>query len=114
VTIDHAASDPSERPFLRIRWQGSNAVETRTAPFVQSGRLTAVVDHEDGGVVVMNAGRTMLEFFIRDFAALFEGYDHARRLLRNAAQHNDFVEISVTRERLSYFNPTQYERVQKS
>lgn len=87
-------------------------METRTGPFVQSGRLIAVLENEDGGVVVMRAGRTTLEFLISDFAALFEGYDNAQRLLRDAVQHSDLVEIRVTRERLSYANRAQYERIQ--
>jgi hypothetical protein len=98
---------------LRIRRQGSEAIETRTAPFVQSGRLTTVLEDE-GGIVVMQAGRTTVQFFIRDFAALFQGEHHAQRLLRNAAQHRDFVEIRVMRDRLSYHNPAQYARVPKA
>jgi hypothetical protein len=98
---------------LRIRRQGNAAIETRTAPFVQSGRLIAVMEDE-GGIIVMQAGRTTLEFFIRDFAVLFQGEHHAQRLLRNAVQYRDFVEIRVMRERLSYHNPAQYARVPKA
>ena len=86
-------------------------METFTAPFVQSGRLTAVVEDTDGEVVVMQVGPTKREFFIADFASLFEGYDHARRLLHDAVQHQDFVEIRVLRDRLSYYNEAQYARV---
>jgi hypothetical protein len=98
---------------LRIRRQGNPVIETCTAPFVQSGRLIALVEDE-GGIVVMQAGRTTLQLFIRDFAALFQGERHAQRLLRNAVQHRDFVEIRVMRERLSYHNPAQYARVPKA
>ena len=98
---------------LRIRRQGSRFIETRATPFAQSGRLTAVNDNEDGGCVVMQAGRTTLEFFIADFAVLFQGEHHAQRLLRNAVRHQDFVNIRVTGERLSYYNPAQYARVPK-
>jgi hypothetical protein len=98
---------------LRIRRQGNAAIETRTTPFVQSGRLNAVLEDE-GGVIVMHAGRTTLQFFIRDFAELFQGEHHAQRLLRNAVDHQDFVEIRVMRERLSYHNPAQYARIPKA
>jgi hypothetical protein len=98
---------------LRIRRQGNAVIETRSAPFVQSGRLIAVLEDE-GGIIVMQAGRTTLQFFIRDFAELFQGEHHAQRLLRNAAQYRDFVEIRVMRERLSYHNPAQYARVPKA
>jgi hypothetical protein len=99
--------------ILRIRREGNAGIETRTAPFVQSGRLVAVLEDE-GGIVIMQAGRATLQFFIRDFAELFQGEHHAQRLLRNAVQHRDFVEIRVMRERLSYHNPAQYARVPKA
>jgi hypothetical protein len=98
---------------LHIRRQGNPVIETCTAPFVQSGRLIAVLEDENG-IILMQAGRTTLEFFIRDFAALFQGEHNAQRLLRNAVQHRDFVEIRVMRERLSYHNPAQYARVPKA
>jgi hypothetical protein len=103
-----------EAPSLRLRRNRSSGVEIRTAPFVQSGRLITAVDDEDGGVVTMQVGRTTMEFFIADFAALFQGYEHAQRLLRDAVNHQDFVEIRVTREGLSYANVAQYARVQES
>jgi hypothetical protein len=101
----------SEGSSLRIRRPGSTAVETPTAGFVQSGRLTAVLEDDDGGVVVMQVGPTKMEFFIADFAGLFQGEDHAQRLLRDAVQHQDFVEIRVLHDRLSYHNPAQYARI---
>ena len=104
ITAEHA---------LRIRRQGNGVIETRRAPFVQSGRLTVVLEKE-GGVVVMQVGRTTMEFFIRDFAALFQGHQNAQLLLRDAVQHRDFVEIRVMRERLSYHNSAQYARVAKA
>jgi len=99
--------------FLRVRPRGAE-VEIRTAPFVQSGRLGDMIEEKDGGIVTMQVGRTTMEFFVEDFAALFGGYEHARRLLGNAAEHKDFVEIRVLRERLSYHNPAQYARVPKA
>jgi hypothetical protein len=96
---------------VRLRRQGTSDVETYTAPFVQSGRLTAVVENDEGAVVVMHVGPTKIDFFIADFASLFEGYDNARRLLHDAVQHQDFVEIRVLRDRLSYYNKAQYARV---
>lgn len=104
VTAEHA---------VRIRRQGSAVIETRTAPFVQSGRLIAVMEDE-GGIVVMQAGRTIFQFFIRDFAALFQRHQNAQLLLRDAVYHQDFVEIRVMRERLSYHNPAQYARIPKA
>jgi hypothetical protein len=98
---------------LRIRRQGNAVIETRTAPFGQSGRLIDVLE-EEGGIVVMQAGRTTLHFFIRDFTELLQGHQNAQLLLRNAVQHRDFVEIRVMRERLSYHNPAQYARVPKA
>jgi hypothetical protein len=100
-----------EQCSVRLRHQGTSDVETRRAPFVQSGRLTAVVEDADGEVVVMQVGPTKMEFFIADFAGLFQGYDPAQRLLRDAVQHQDFVEIRVLRDRLSYYNEAQYARV---
>jgi hypothetical protein len=95
----------SEVPSLRIRRPGLIGVETRTAPFQQSGRLVAILEDDDGGVIVMQVGPTKMEFFIADFARLFQGEDHAQRLLRDAVQHQDFVEIRVLRDGLSYYNP---------
>jgi hypothetical protein len=96
---------------VRLRRQGTSDVETYTAPFVQSGRLTAIVEAAEGEVVVMQVGPTKMEFFIADFAELFQGADHAQRVLRDAVQHQDFVEIRVLRDRLSYYNQAQYARV---
>jgi hypothetical protein len=67
---------------LRLRLHNAPSVETRTAPFVQSGRLTAIIEDTededaDGGIVVMHAGRTTMYFFIKDFAALFQSYHNA-------------------------------------
>jgi hypothetical protein len=96
---------------VRLRRQGSTAVETATAPFVQSGRLTAVVEDDDGGVIVMKVGPTKMEFFIGDFVGLFQGAEHAQWFLRDAVQHQDFVEILVLPDALSYYNVAQYARV---
>ena len=104
LTTEHA---------LRIGRQGNATIETRGAPFVQSGRLVAVTE-EHGGTIVMQAGRTTLQFFIRDFTELFQGPQNAQLLLRNAVQHQDFVEIRVMRERLSYHNPAQHARLSKT
>jgi hypothetical protein len=49
-----------------------------------------------------------MEFFIADFAELFQRADHAQRVLRDAVQHQDFVEIRVLRDRLSYYDEAQY------
>jgi hypothetical protein len=109
----------SEMLSLRVRRQNVQGVEIRTPPFVQSGRLTAIIEDSededaDGGIVVMHAGRTTMHFFIKDFAALFQGYHNAQRLLRNAVKHQDFVEIRMMRERLSYHNKAQYARIPKT
>jgi hypothetical protein len=109
----------SEIFALRVRRQNVQGVEVRTAPFVQSGRLTTIIEDTededaDGGIVVMQAGRTTMHFFIKDFAVLFQGYHNAQRLLRNAVKHKDFVEIRVMRERLSYHNKAQYARIPKT
>jgi hypothetical protein len=100
----------SERASLRLQWEGSTVVETCRVPFVQSGRLTAVVQDDAGEAVVMRVGPKTLAFFVADFAELFQGHDHAQRLLRDAVEHQDFVEIRVLPERLSYHNAAQYAR----
>ena len=61
------------------------------APFVQSGRLISFTDDEEhddedtGACVTMQAGRVRLTVLVGDFAEVFGGYEHARRLLADAA-----------------------------
>lgn len=98
-------------PFVRIRWRAAEEPQTRRAPFVLSGRLIALTGTAEQEEVVMRVGPRTPAFFVADFAALFEGLAHARRLLRDAVQHQDFVEIQVQRERLCYRNEAQYARV---
>jgi hypothetical protein len=43
----------------------------------------------------MKVGPAKMEVFIADFAGLFQGHQHADRLLRDAVEHQDFVEIRV-------------------
>jgi len=105
MTADEACS-------LRVRWRGDEDVQRHTAPFVQSGRLVALVADEAGEGVTMRVGPTSLTFFIADFAEPLGGLGHARRLLRDAVEHQDLVEIRVLRDRLSYRNEAQYRRVQ--
>lgn len=59
----------------------------------------------------MSVGPTKMEFFIADFSRLLKGHQNADRLLRDAVEHRDFVEIRVLRDRLSYYNEAQYARV---
>lgn len=50
-------------------------METRAAPFVQSGRRSAIVeDDDDGAAVLTQVGPPKMELFIADFATLFEGH----------------------------------------
>jgi hypothetical protein len=102
--------------FLRLRRQGADEAEIRKAPFIQSERLAALIEDEedekaDGDVVVMQVRRTTISFYMRDLACLFQGEENARRLLRNAFLHNDFVEIRLMRGLLAYYNREQYERI---
>src|SRR5690349_2069544 len=96
-----------ETPYIHIRQQGSENVETCPAPFVQSGRLVAM----DGDWITMRAGRATISFFIPDFFDLLGGDESTRRILKNALEHEDFVEFRVTKTRLAYHNEAQYARL---
>ena len=108
-----AASPDS--PTLRVRRQGSRSTDILTAPFVQSGRLVAIgLADDDEEMIEMRVGRTTMRFFLDDFSDLLQGSDNARYLLNDAVEHNDYVEIRVTKERLSYRNDAQYARVSET
>ena len=94
-------------PCIHIRQQGSDNVETCGPPFSQSGRLVAM----NGDWITLRTGRATMSLFVPDFVDLLGGDDNARRLLRNALEHEDFVEFRVTQTRLGYRNEAQYERL---
>lgn len=95
---------------LRVRLQDDDVTCVRSAPFVQSGRLTAFRAEGEDALVEMQVGRNALQFHLKDFSDLFEGIENARYLLQDAVQHQDYVEIRVLSKRLSYRNQAQYER----
>ncbi len=100
---------------LSLRWQGKKDVERRGAPFLQSGRLVELREGEEGegDLFVMRVGKEEIEFFIKDFAELFETYERARMIFSDAVYHQDFVEIRALSDRLAYVNDAQYVRLQK-
>lgn len=114
ATGRHPEGSP-ESPTLRVRRQGSRYTDILTAPFVQSGRLVAIgLADDDEEMIELRVGRTTMRFFLDDFSDLLQGSDNARYLLNDAVEHNDYVEIRVTKERLSYRNDAQYARVSET
>jgi hypothetical protein len=94
-------------PCIHMRKDESEHVETCLPPFFQSGRLVAM----SGDWITMRAGRVTALFFVPDFVDLLGGEDSARRIFRNAIEHEDFVEFRVTKTRLAYRNDAQYGRL---
>ncbi len=105
-----SGSSPTESVRLRVRREGEKEASCCDAPFARSGRLIEFLDDE-GGSVVMQAGRERIVFFVEDFIDVLGGSASAAFLLSDAVRRLDWVEIRLRGGRLYYRNEAQYTRV---